>query len=217
MTRKRQHSATPHPPSSRRTGEWNTCVYLRNATSNSPPTSGQLPPAFSRCSPHAAAFEFTADSNYTPGRFSFAHLTDILLTSGGVQTLPRHRHGSTFIVLTGSHLHSSSVAASKWGLIAFRWEVCWWSACVSNIRWTATRGGKRGSDAPAWSGEEKSNQCSTLGFSFFSSFLFIIKRWAIIKELLKKVALQRLTTKPEHEKKERKWLSIPDLDETSVF
>lgn len=62
--------------------------------------------------------EFTPDSNYTPGLFSFAQLSDIPLTAGGVCALEAPLWVNFYC---SDWLSSplSSVAARKWGLIVF--------------------------------------------------------------------------------------------------
>lgn len=62
--------------------------------------------------------EFTPDSNYTPGLFSFAQLTDIPLTARGVCALEAPLWVSVYC---SDWLSSplSSLAARKWGLIVF--------------------------------------------------------------------------------------------------
>ncbi len=69
--------------------------------------------------------EFTPDSNYTSGLFSFTQLTDIPLTSGGVRALEAPLWVSFYC---SDWLSSplSSLAAHKWGLIVFHlWgELC---------------------------------------------------------------------------------------------
>lgn len=108
-------------------------VYLKNVTSNFPLTESsniwaaatRVQPMLSTCSNVLSDIklpqlmgEFTPDSNYTSGLFSFAQLTDIPLTAGGVCALEAPLWVSFYC---SDWLSSplSSLAARKWGLIVF--------------------------------------------------------------------------------------------------
>lgn len=62
--------------------------------------------------------EFTPDSNYTSGLFSFAQLTDIPLTAGGVGA-PEAPLRVSFYCSDWLSSPLSCLAALKWGLIVF--------------------------------------------------------------------------------------------------
>lgn len=156
----------------------NTWIYLKNETGNFPLTESsniwaaatRVQLTLSTCSNVLSDIklpqlmgEFTPDSNYTSGLFSFAQLTDIPLTSGGVCALEAPLWVSFYC---SDWLSSplSSLAARKWGLIVFHLR----GELVECLRfkiqsWAEERGGKRQrnphfsfNSCRRWSPEEKS-------------------------------------------------------------